>query len=248
MKALEKDRTRRYQTGNALAADVRHHLNNEPVMAGPPSTVYRAKTFVRRHRFGVGAAAVALTLLILGVAWTGIGWVRATRAERAATAEAAKGTVKDEDYTGIIGNLALLPFDRGDYAAAEPLSRDVRAADRASLRPGDPNLAVSLNTLARVARVLGRHDEALSLYVEAEGILAKHSHPWEAVALGNIGELECEIGKGTPALAHLREAVAVGNERLGEKHTDVRVVRKKSGNCLGRIGTSRHAGCVRRVT
>ena len=43
MKALEKDRTRRYQTANALAADVRRHLANEPVAAGPPSAAYRAK-------------------------------------------------------------------------------------------------------------------------------------------------------------------------------------------------------------
>ena len=44
MKALEKDRTRRYQTANALAADVRRHLSHEPVSAGPPSTVYRRRS------------------------------------------------------------------------------------------------------------------------------------------------------------------------------------------------------------
>ncbi|MCK7473632.1 MAG: protein kinase [Rhodopseudomonas palustris] len=59
MKALEKDRTRRYQTANALAAEVRRYLNHEPVVAGPPSAVYRARKFVRRHRFGVAAASHA---------------------------------------------------------------------------------------------------------------------------------------------------------------------------------------------
>jgi non-specific serine/threonine protein kinase/serine/threonine-protein kinase len=63
MRALEKDRTRRYQTANALAAEVRRYLNHEPVVAGPPGTVYRAKKFVRRHRFGVGAAATVVVLL-----------------------------------------------------------------------------------------------------------------------------------------------------------------------------------------
>ena len=63
MRALEKDRTRRYQTVNALAAEVRRYLNHEPVVAGPPSAVYRARKFVRRHRFGVAAAATLVVLL-----------------------------------------------------------------------------------------------------------------------------------------------------------------------------------------
>jgi eukaryotic-like serine/threonine-protein kinase len=63
MRALEKDRTRRYQTVNALAAEVRRYLNHEPVAAGPPSAAYRAKKFVRRHRFGVAAAATLVVLL-----------------------------------------------------------------------------------------------------------------------------------------------------------------------------------------
>jgi tetratricopeptide (TPR) repeat protein len=63
MRALEKDRTRRYQTVNALAAEVRRYLNNEPVAAGPPSAVYRTRKFVRRHRFGVAAAATLVLLL-----------------------------------------------------------------------------------------------------------------------------------------------------------------------------------------
>ena len=66
MKALEKDRTRRYDTAIGLANDVRRHLRNEPVLAGPPSALYRAKKFARRHRFGVGAAAT-FVLLIVGL-------------------------------------------------------------------------------------------------------------------------------------------------------------------------------------
>jgi len=69
MRALEKDRTRRYATANALAADVRRHLDDEPVTAGPPSTLYRAQKFVRRHRIGVGATA-ALALVLVAFAGT----------------------------------------------------------------------------------------------------------------------------------------------------------------------------------
>ena len=79
MKALEKDRTRRYQTANALALDVRRHLNHEPVSAGPPSAAYRTRKFVRRHRVGV-AAATALVALLL--AFAGIMTVQAGRIAR----------------------------------------------------------------------------------------------------------------------------------------------------------------------
>src|SRR5580704_15958007 len=56
MKALEKDRTRRYGSPAELGADIGHYLRNEPVLAHLPSARYRANKFVRRHRFGVGAA------------------------------------------------------------------------------------------------------------------------------------------------------------------------------------------------
>jgi serine/threonine protein kinase/tetratricopeptide (TPR) repeat protein len=64
MKALEKDRTRRYGSPSDLAADIQRHLRNEPVLACPPSAAYRARKFVRRHRFGVGVSAAAGLLLV----------------------------------------------------------------------------------------------------------------------------------------------------------------------------------------
>ena len=64
MKAIEKDRTRRYGSPNELSADIVRHLNHEPVLAGPPSTLYRSGKFVRRHRLGVAVAAAALVVLV----------------------------------------------------------------------------------------------------------------------------------------------------------------------------------------
>ncbi|MGC2330770.1 MAG: serine/threonine-protein kinase [Candidatus Acidiferrales bacterium] len=64
MKAIEKDRARRYGTPSELAADVRRYLNHEPVVARPASVRYRAEKYVRRHRFGVAAAAVVLAVLV----------------------------------------------------------------------------------------------------------------------------------------------------------------------------------------
>jgi non-specific serine/threonine protein kinase/serine/threonine-protein kinase len=64
MKALEKDRSRRYGSPMELAADVQRHLKHEPVLAGPPSAAYRARKYVRRHRFGVSVAGLAVLALI----------------------------------------------------------------------------------------------------------------------------------------------------------------------------------------
>jgi non-specific serine/threonine protein kinase/serine/threonine-protein kinase len=65
LKALEKDRRRRYDTANALAMDLQRHLDDEPVLASPPSARYRAGKFVRRHRAGVAVAAT-IALAVVG--------------------------------------------------------------------------------------------------------------------------------------------------------------------------------------
>jgi WD40 repeat protein/tetratricopeptide (TPR) repeat protein len=65
MKTLEKDRTRRYETVSSLAADVKRHLNEEPVEAGPPGATYRIGKFIRKHRRTVAAVlAIAATLIV----------------------------------------------------------------------------------------------------------------------------------------------------------------------------------------
>lgn len=64
LKALEKDRGRRYATASEFAADVQRYLRNEAVVAGPASATYRLRKYAVRHRFGLGAAAVVAILLI----------------------------------------------------------------------------------------------------------------------------------------------------------------------------------------
>jgi eukaryotic-like serine/threonine-protein kinase len=67
LKALEKDRARRYDTPSELGADIGRYLRNEPVVARPASTAYRTKKYVQRHKFGV-AAATAMALLLIAFA------------------------------------------------------------------------------------------------------------------------------------------------------------------------------------
>ena len=81
MKCLEKDRSRRYETANGLAADIQRHLANEPVIARPPSRLYEFQKTVRRHKFGFAAATAVLLALALGGLFSALQAVRATRAE-----------------------------------------------------------------------------------------------------------------------------------------------------------------------
>ena len=84
MKALEKDRTRRYETANGLARDLQRHLAGDPVGAGPPSTTYRMGKFIRKHRVWLATAAAFASVLVAGViVSTGLA-IRANRAEQEA--------------------------------------------------------------------------------------------------------------------------------------------------------------------
>jgi hypothetical protein len=89
MKCLEKNRERRYTTAAELADDLRRHLSGEVVQARPPSTLYRAQKFVRRHRGPVAALVALAIVMTLGIIGTTIGMTRAfsanVRLERALT-------------------------------------------------------------------------------------------------------------------------------------------------------------------
>jgi serine/threonine protein kinase/tetratricopeptide (TPR) repeat protein len=84
MKALEKDRARRYETANGLAVDIGRYLADEPVLASPPSAAYRMKKFVRRNKGPVAAAAGLVLALSAGVVGTAVGLVRAENARQIA--------------------------------------------------------------------------------------------------------------------------------------------------------------------
>jgi tetratricopeptide (TPR) repeat protein len=88
MKALAKERERRYASAVGLADDLERYLHHEPVSAGPPTAAYRLRKFVRRNRVQVAAAALVLLALALGVVGTTLGLIEARRQERIAVHEA----------------------------------------------------------------------------------------------------------------------------------------------------------------
>ncbi len=97
MKCLEKDRSRRYETANGLARDVQRHLQNQPVLAGPPSTFYAFRKFVLRNKWPVILNATVAVLTVAGLIGTSIGLRRATVARNQATQNAARAQRLAED-------------------------------------------------------------------------------------------------------------------------------------------------------
>ena len=93
MKALEKQRTRRYQTVQGLVQDIERHLNHEPVQAAAPSTIYRLGKFVRRHRTAMAFAVALGGILLAGATVSTWQAVRATKAERLARVRADSETL-----------------------------------------------------------------------------------------------------------------------------------------------------------
>src|SRR5262249_52426041 len=98
MKALEKDRNRRYETANGLARDLQRYLADEPVQACPPSWWYRFRKFVRRHKVMLLTAVVLAlaVLLAVGSVAGSLGWVASDRAARQAALEQEVARALDE--------------------------------------------------------------------------------------------------------------------------------------------------------
>jgi WD40 repeat protein/serine/threonine protein kinase len=90
MKALEKDRTRRYESASALAADIQRYLSDEPVLACPATAMYRFQKFARRHKPALATAAAIAVCLLLGSTVSAWQAVRATTAEAQAEANEQK--------------------------------------------------------------------------------------------------------------------------------------------------------------
>jgi len=213
MKALEKDRTRRYATPMELAADVRRHIDNEPVEASPPSTVYRLGKFVRRNRVAVATASVVLAVLILGTIGTAVGMVKAKR-----EAEASQQVV--QLMSGILGGLNPTGAYGHTESIDEILDRGLAQIDETL--EGQPLVAAHLKDLiGRVYMGLGEFFKARSVLEDAYAIrLAElgDANPSVGDSLDILGVARMLTGDYKDALAVLEEAVVVYKGSVGLDH------------------------------
>ena len=171
MKALDKDRARRYETATGLANDIQRHLTNQPVTAGPPTVRYRLKKFVRRNR-GLVATTAAVTLAILigfATSVAGFAWANLER-QRAVFAEAQvrqKAVALDEALKTVEREKAIAEKSgKAAEKALELMSAALGATDNHDTILGDKSVAGMLANLEGQLDRLGGADPFVESYVE----------------------------------------------------------------------------------
>ena len=166
LKALAKDRTRRYQTANALRMDIRRHLDNEPVLARPPSAIYKTGKFVRRHRAPVVAGLLVLLAVIGGAIGTTAGLLRALRAESRATQE-AETAQRVSDFLVEIFRVADPNEAQGETITARQILDEGSRRISRELKQQPTTRARLMSTIGTVYRYLGLYQESRELLEDA---------------------------------------------------------------------------------
>ncbi len=231
MKALEKDRNRRYESANGFSDDVQRYLNDEPVQACPPSARYRLRKFVRRNKGPVGVSLALAALLLLGTMGTSIGLVWALQAERAATlagtAEAEQRQVaetqRDRAQTAeklATDRLLEVTKEKERATAAETQAKEEAAIAQAvnDFLQNDllAEAAPDKNARSRkvtVEEVLGRAAARIAGKFDQQPRI-------EAAILQTIGDTYHALGDYPAAQPHLERAWEIRRRVLGEEHPD----------------------------
>src|SRR5262245_21668783 len=197
MRALEKDRTRRYGSASDLAADLRRHLDNLPVHAVPPTSSYRIRKFVRRHRMGVAAAATLTALLIAFAAVMGVQARRISRERDRANREAATAQQVSDFLIGLF-RVSDPSEARGNSVTARELLERGSVQIRERLRDQPLVQARIEETIGTVYASLGLYQPAETLLREAVEInrrLGKDDDPQTLSATGSLASVYFYLAK-----------------------------------------------------
>ena len=223
MKALEKEKSRRYSSASELSADIRRHMENEPVLAGPPSVTYRFRKFVRRNRAVVAAASLVLATLVAGIVGTTAGLVRAREAEAAARNESAM----TRKVTAFLVDTfrSANPFadpaagaGRGETFTPKNLLDHGRFRLKREFRDEPYVRGELLTSLGAVYASLGALDTAEELLEEARLLRAETvgtHHDDYADTLAHLARLRSIKAEWPEAERLAQEVVAIREERLG---------------------------------
>ena len=223
MKTLEKDRTRRYGSPSDLAADIDRYLQHQPVVACPPSALYKTKKFVRRHRFGVGVASTIAILLAAFTVTTAMQARRIAR-ERDRANQQAETARQVSDF--LVGLFQVTDPEEGrgrDISAREILDRGSQRI-ATELREQPAVKATMLNTLGKVYRNLGLFDKALNLAQESFDLRQK-LFPEEseevASSLSTLGVVKMDKGDFASAETLMKQALELQRKMLGPENLAV---------------------------
>jgi eukaryotic-like serine/threonine-protein kinase len=209
LKAIDPDRTCRYETVSALANDIQRYLNHEPIQALTPGAAYRFRKFARRHRTGVVAAGLAGAALLLGSVSTTVGMLRATSAERAAAQQAAAAQQVTEFLVDLFESADPYAPGKGDVTARDVLGRGM---ERVRELAEQPLLYGRItHTMGRVYGNIGDYNRARQLLADAlQARERMHglSHPEVNEAVNELGNLALVTGELDAAAAHYTRTIS----------------------------------------
>ena len=220
LKALEKDRARRYETVNALTRDLRRYLAGEPVDAAPPSPGYRFQKFVRKHRLWIATAAAFVLVLLGGIAISSWMAVRATRAEQEALAvnEFLRRDILGQADPGRQSELGFKP----DQQITVRTVIDRAAAKLDGRFPQQPKVEASLrDTIGSVYTSLGMLDQGQKQLRRAVQLHRGLLGEGDATTIDSQEELAWNLlssGDSREAEATLAAALASARRTLGVSH------------------------------
>jgi serine/threonine protein kinase len=230
MKALEKDRNRRYETASGFAQDIERYLNDEAVHACPPSASYRLRKFARKNRAALTAAGTFAVLLLAGVIASTWQAARATRAEHEMSiALAQKNTALNESeaarrqaeaVTAYLKKLLRSPDPRQDYRA----TKLVDVLDRAAAEL-DANFPASPRARADLLTTIGQSYAGLRLYKKTAEISERAralyqetlgpDHPDTLAATKNLAWGYRGSGRADEAIPLAEKILTVERAQLG---------------------------------
>lgn len=224
MKALEKDRNRRYGTASELGKDVIAFLKGENISAAPPNIRYRAGRFYQKHRRKIWAASLLAAVIIIGAVVSTIGWVTASREQsradqNAEIIQAVNGFLLNDLLKEADPNVQVKP-SQGFVSNITVLN----ALDRAAIRVGDrfrnnPLIEAEIRfTIGKTYQGLGEFKKALLHFEIAERLLRGQNggnNPKRIDTLSELGSTSISLSSFKEAEKFLLEAVSTSNNVFG---------------------------------
>jgi non-specific serine/threonine protein kinase/serine/threonine-protein kinase len=220
LKALDPDRSRRYDSAAAFASDIARHLSNEPIAARAPSTPYRIRKFILRHRIAAPVTALALLAIATSASFAVAGMVRARRAEQVASNEAAAA----RSVTDFLVQLFEAPTD-GEVPGNQLTARQLldRGARRASRDLANQPLLQGriLHTVGKAYSALGLYDEARNQLNDALAARVRTDGPVSLPVAETevaLGDAAASHGEYDAADGHYARAMTIREKLLGRDH------------------------------
>jgi len=227
MKCLRKDRTQRYESASALAADLERHLAGQPIEARPPTISYRFWSFARRNKIAITTIGLVAAALLLGIAVSTSQAYRATAAERQ-----SRKALSGEKQAGRVAVAARERAEKNFQKARQAVDRYFTLVSQSDLLD-EPGLQPLRRDLLEAA--LGYYQEFLAERAGDSGLKVEL-----AAAYFRAGQVCHLIDRNDDAIAHLQNSLRLVEELLGDQRNAAALEQQLAG--LHQAGRTLHGG------